>query len=65
MRCSECERPVLVIPLRGRKRSRKARAGIPVSIKDHDLCAKCWERAQNQFHAARLLREQELEINAA
>lgn len=38
----ECGRPVLVVVKTGRKRSNKARRGVPVSIKGHDLCNRCW-----------------------
>lgn len=56
MRCSECGRNAIAVVNHGRFRSRKARAGQPTSIKDHDLCNQCWERLTNQRYS-RILAE--------
>lgn len=44
MNCELCGRPALALVRTGKKRSRKARAGQPRKIKDHSLCAGCWEK---------------------
>jgi hypothetical protein len=38
----------------GRKRSRKARAGRPYFVRDHDLCGQCWQSFHDQFVARQL-----------
>jgi hypothetical protein len=55
MRCSECGRPVRTVSRQRRVFGRKQRLH---SIKGHDLCKQCWERAWDR------LKSQRLEMNA-
>lgn len=45
----ECGKPALCFPRRGRKRSRKARAGRPYFIKGHLLCRACHKRLNDSL----------------
>jgi hypothetical protein len=48
IRC-ECGRPALALPRFGTRRSLKARAGIPVGLKGHDLCPQCFRRLSDSL----------------
>jgi hypothetical protein len=54
IRC-ECGRKAVSRPRRGKKRSRKARAGKPYAIAGHNLCFQCWERFNDQQRAASMV----------
>ena len=54
IRCSECGRPALSRPIKGRFRSRKAIAGQPVAHKGHDLCQQCFRRELDRLRVAKM-----------
>lgn len=47
----ECGKRALTAPRVGKKRSRRARAGQKYSIKDHDMCQRCWESLNDSMKA--------------
>ncbi len=52
--CEECKRPVVCVGRgKGKKRSRKSRAGVPVGMTQHSLCAQCHERLNDSLRRVR------------
>lgn len=57
MKCELCGRPALALVRTGKKRSRKAKAGHPRKIKDHSLCAECFEKQGDSQRTAAALKD--------
>lgn len=56
MRCELCGRPAKALVKCGVKRSRKARAGTPRTIKGHSVCQQCFESMVDADRAAKFNR---------
>lgn len=59
MNCEQCGRPALALVRTGKKRSRKAKAGQPRKIKDHSLCAECWEKQGDSWRTSKAMQSLE------